>query len=628
MACRGSAVQVRLAPSEFPFPKKKMQYFLKLIFLLNPKEKKRLLLLLFSSVIMAILDVVGISSIMPFFAILSNPTIINTNKILNKIYNYFNFSTNDEFLLFAAIFAFITIIISLIFKTFNTYALNKYTRLANARVSSSLLKIYFDKPFSWYATVHRPDLITNLISIVGDVISGGLRSILIIATQGILSFAILVTLFIANSNIAIILGITFSVIYLIIIFFTSNILNRLGKERVKANQEMISKLNEIFSVYKSIKIANLENIYSKKYEIPLYKNAKVFTFIDVLSILPKFFIEAITIGIILLLIIFSLSNNSESFSEIIPILSLYAFAIYRLMPSLQMLYNGINSFKFSWPSIDLIYSEFKSSRKNNPSKYKIRRKFSDFQKITFKKNILLKNIHFQYPGSDYKALKGINLDIKKNTIIGLVGETGSGKSTTIDIISRLLIFQKGTFEIDGKDISSVDIKSWQNSIGYVPQQIYLNSSSIMENIAFGVEFKNINMKLIERASKIANLHNDVINDMPERYQTKVGDLGIKLSGGQCQRVAIARALYHRPEVLIFDEATSSLDNLTEEAVMNSIINLKNKMTIILVAHKLSTIKKCDNIYLFRNGKIVDEGNYRDLKSRNKLFQRMLKIEQN
>ena len=577
---------------------------------------------------MAILDIVGISSIMPFFAILANPEIINTNKILNKTYNYFNFTTNNEFLLFAAIFAFITIIISLIFKTFNTYALNKYTRLANARVSSSLLKIYFEKPFSWYITVHRPDLITNLISIVGNVISGGLRSVLIIATQGILSFAILITLFIANSYIAIILGITFLIIYSIIIFFTANILNNLGKDRVKANQEMISKLNEIFSVYKSIKLGNIEDFYSKKYEKPLYKNAKIFSYIDILSILPKFFIEAITIGIMLLIIIFSLSNNSESFAEIVPILTLYAFATYRLMPSLQMLYNGINSFKFSWPSIDLIYSEFKNARKKKPSKVKIKSKFDDIQKITFKKNIVLKNIHFQYPGSDFKALKGINLDIKKNTIIGLVGETGSGKSTTVDILSGLLNVQKGTFEIDGKDINSVDIKSWQKSIGYVPQQIYLNSSTIMENIAFGVEFENINMELIKRASKIANLHNDVINDMPEKYQTNVGDLGIKLSGGQCQRVAIARALYHRPDILIFDEATSSLDNLTEEAVMNSIINLKNKLTIILIAHKLSTIKNCDNIYLFRNGKIIDEGNYTDLKSNNKFFQRMLKLEQN
>ena len=412
-----------------------MQYLLKVLFLLNPKEKKRLLLLLLSSVTMAILDIVGISSIMPFFAVLANPTIINTNKLLNKTYSYFNFSSNNEFLLFAAIFAFITIIISLLFKAFNTYALNNYTRLVNARVSSSLLNTYFEKPFSWYATVHRPDLITNLLSIVGNVISGGLRSILIIFTQGILSFAILITLFIANSNIAIILGITFLIIYSIIILFTTNILNNLGQERIKANRGMVSILNEIFSVYKSIKIANLENFY---------KNAKVFSFIEVLSILPKLFIEAISIGIIFLIIIISLSNNYKSFAELIPILSLYAFAIYRLMPSLQMLYNGINNYKFSWQSIDLIYSEFRNSKKKKQSKVKSKSKFDKFRKITFKESIVLKDINFQYPGSDFQALKGINLDIKKNNIIGLVGETGSGKSTTIDIISGLLRAQKGT----------------------------------------------------------------------------------------------------------------------------------------------------------------------------------------
>jgi ABC-type multidrug transport system fused ATPase/permease subunit len=200
-----------------------------------------------------------------------------------------------------------------------------------------------------------------------------------------------------------------------------------------------------------------------------------------------------------------------------------------------------------------------------------------------------------------------------------VGATGSGKTTTVDIILGLLIAQKGTLEVDDKIISKQKIRAWQKSIGYVPQSIYLSDDTIAANIAFGIDPKDMNLKAIKRASKIANLHKFVMNELPKKYQTIIGERGVRLSGGQRQRIGIARALYHNPKILILDEATSALDNQTEKAVMDAVNNLNKSITIILIAHRLSTVKKCDKIFILENGKIKNQGTFKELIKINKDF---------
>ena len=211
-----------------------------------------------------------------------------------------------------------------------------------------------------------------------------------------------------------------------------------------------------------------------------------------------------------------------------------------------------------------------------------------------------------------QRLKDISLSIPAKSTVGLVGTTGSGKTTMVDIILGLLEPQKGTLEVDGKIITKQNSRSWQRSIGYVPQHIYLTDNSIAANIAFGVEPKDINQDLVEKASKIANLHNYVINELPKQYHTTIGERGVRLSGGQRQRIGIARALYHESKVLILDEATSALDNQTEKIVMDAIKNLSKDITIILITHRLNTVKNCDKIYLLKNGEIKNEGTFEEL----------------
>jgi ABC-type multidrug transport system fused ATPase/permease subunit len=226
--------------------------------------------------------------------------------------------------------------------------------------------------------------------------------------------------------------------------------------------------------------------------------------------------------------------------------------------------------------------------------------------LSFNKEINLLNIFYNYPDTARVALKNINLKIPAKSTVAFVGPTGSGKTTTIDIILGLLEPQRGTLEVDGTVITNQNLRSWQRSIGYVPQHIYLTDDSIAANIAFGLEKKDIDYDIIEKVSKIANLHNFITNELPKQYQTTIGECGIKLSGGQRQRIGIARALYHNPQVLIFDEATSALDYQTEKVVMDAVNNLSSNITIILIAHRLEIVKNCDIIFNLENGELKEQ----------------------
>ena len=293
-----------------------------------------------------------------------------------------------------------------------------------------------------------------------------------------------------------------------------------------------------------------------------------------------------------------------SINSALPILSLYVFAGYRLMPSLQQIYASFNLITYVSPTVNSLHKELKNLKKFNETKYENR--------IPLNKNISLKDISYSYPNSSKTTLKNININIPAKNTVGIAGVTGSGKTTLIDIILGLLEAQKGKLEVDSKVITNENYIGWQRSIGYVPQNIYLSDDSVAANIAFGENKEDINYDSVEKASKIANLHDFVINELPNKYHSLVGEKGIRLSGGQRQRIGIARALYHNPSVIIFDEATSSLDNDTENMVMNSIEKLGQSKTIILIAHRLSTLKNCDKIFLVDAGEIRKEITYEEL----------------
>jgi ABC-type bacteriocin/lantibiotic exporter with double-glycine peptidase domain len=417
------------------------------------------------------------------------------------------------------------------------------------------------------------------------------------------TLAIITLLVLTDPKLALIVGFSLSIIYGLFFYSIRRYISRIGKKRLVNNQLRFVTVSEAFGAAKEIKIGGLEENYIERFSIPAKIFARTTTSNRVLGQLPHFFFEAVAFGGVMLMILYLMSQKG-SFNEALPIISLYIFAGYRLLPSIKEIYGSFVSITFVGPSFDKLHEDMKNLKSFNS--------IQDKGTLSVNKDIVLKNVNYNYPNASRTTLKDFNLIIPAKSTVGLIGTTGSGKTTTVDIILGLLEPEKGVLEIDGKIITQQNVKSWQRSIGYVPQNIYLSDDTVSANIALGAKPEEICQKTIEKVSKIANLHEFVVKELPKKYQTTIGERGVRLSGGQRQRIGIARALYHNPKVLILDEATSALDNNTEQAVMDAVDNLSKEVTIILIAHRLNTVKRCDKIYLLEKGKIKTQGKFEDL----------------
>jgi len=585
-----------------------MQNIKKFLFLLSSHERKRAGLLLFMMLIMALLDMIGVASILPFIAVLTNPSLIDTNLILNNIFQVstiFGVESYQEFLFVLGIIVFVTLVISIIFKALTTYAQVRFVQMREYSISKRLVEGYLRQPYSWFLSRNSSELGKTILSEVGQVIALGMRPMLEVIAKAMVTIALITLLIIADPNLAMIVSVFLGGTYLLIFYFIRKYINRIGNERLKKNESRFKTIGEAFGAVKEVKVGGLEQVYSKQFSDSALTFAQTQASAQVITHLPRFILEAIAFGGILLIILFVMAQ-SGNFNDALPILSLYVFAGYRLMPALQQIYASCTAISFLSPSLNKLYSDLKENNIGALNENQ------DQGILSLNKKISLRNIKYNYPNTSRAAIKDVSLDIPAKATIGLVGATGSGKTTTVDIILGLLEPQKGTLEVDSQIITNQNSRSWQRSIGYVPQYIYLSDDTIEGNIAFGIDPKDIDKEAVEKASKIANLHNFVIDELPQNYQTTVGERGVRLSGGQRQRIGIARALYNNPQLLILDEATSALDNETEQAVMDAVNNLSQNMTIILIAHRLNTVKNCDIIFKLDDGKLIDQGSFDEI----------------
>ena len=578
----------------------------KISFLLSYKERLQAILLLVMTLIMALIDMLGVASILPFIALITNPEILETNIILKNIYltsKSFGVETKQDFLIIAGIVVFLLLIISISFKALTTYIQIRYIKTCEYSIAMRLINGYLHQTYSWFLNRNSSILGKSILSEVSNVVSRGLMPLMSLITNSFITLTLFGLLLFTEPKITFIAIITISLFYALVYKLNLNLLNKIGKEVFNANEERYKISSEAFGAFKEIKIGDLEETYIKQFSSPSKSIAKNSALWSVLNQVPRFALEAVAFGGMLLIVLFFMTITGD-ITKVLPIIALYAFAGYRLMPAMQKIYISFTSLHYVGPALDSLHNDLRNLKPNVQNIHK--------DSLKLKNNICLKNIHYSYPNSSKTALKNINLIIPANKTIGLVGATGSGKTTTIDIILGLLEAQKGTLEIDGTVININNIRAWQRSIGYVPQQIFLADNTVSSNIAFGVNIDDINQEAVEKAAKIANLHEFIINELPLKYQTTVGERGIRLSGGQRQRIGIARALYHKPKILVLDEATSALDNLTEKSVMNAIKSLENNITKILVAHRLSTVRYCDNIYLFDKGELKSQGTFDEL----------------
>ena len=596
-----------------------MKTLKQLFYLLKVQERKKGLLLLIIITIMALLDMIGVASIMPFMAVLTNPDLIDSNIILNTAFeasNIFGVKTVLQFQFLLGILVFILLIFSITFKAFTMYLQTYFAENIDYSIGKRLVEGYLHQPYGWFLNRNSAELGKSILSEVNAVTSNAFKPLMDLIGKSLSTIAILILLILIDPKLAFIVGFTLILSYGVIFLFTRNFLNRIGLDRFKANSLRYTIVGEAFGAIKEIKIGGLENTYVERFSKPAKVIANRSAAMTLASQIPRLALEAIAFGGLLLTVLY-LMLKSGNINHAVPMIALYAFAGYRLMPALQQIYNAIARIRFVTPALDALCNDMNSLQPINLNN-------NNKDDLIFKKSITLNQVHYHYPNAPKMVLKDINLNIPARSTVALVGTTGSGKTTTVDILLGLLEAQQGNLKVDGRVINKHNLKTWQNSIGYVPQQIYLADDTVSANIAFGKNPEDIDQQAVERAAKIAELHEFVINDLPLKYQTEVGERGVRLSGGQRQRIGIARALYHKPQLLILDEATNALDNLTEEIVMKAVNNLSKDITIIIIAHRLSTVKECDNIFFLEKGELKAQGNFNELVKTNENFSLMTK----
>lgn len=590
----------------------------KILELLTPRERRRAYLLFVMVLVMAFLDMVGIAALFPLMRTLANPDLVSSNPYLSAAFGFFGFSSTRFFLVAMGVAVLAALLFSILFKTFTTYFLLRFSQMRSHSIAQRLIERYLAKPYDWYLNRHSADMGKSILMEVQQVVSGALTPLLQLTAYGTVSIALLGLLIVLTPGLALTVVLVVGTSYALIYLLLRRYLGRIGKARIEANRIRFAVVQETFGGIKEVKLGNLERVMLARFEKPSRRFSATQANAQQVAQLPRYIIEALVFCVMVGALLFFMMQEG-GLEAAVPTLSVFVLASYRLMPALQQVYSHLSTLRFSSPALDSVHKDLVGA----PGTV-LPVRVSPEARLSLKESLRLEDVVYAYPKAASPALKGLNLEIRACTTVALVGTTGSGKTTTVDIILGLLRPQSGRLVVDGKPLD--DIRAWQCNIGYVPQSIFLTDDTVAANIAFGMVEKDIDMEAVMRAAKAANLHDFVSRDLPDGYATKVGERGVRLSGGQRQRIGIARALYRDPEMLILDEATSALDNLTEQAVMDAVRNLGHRKTIILIAHRLSTVEKCDKIFLLENGGVVAQGTYDELLASNAHFAAMVRGE--
>ncbi len=554
---------------------------------------------------MAVIDMLGVASIFPFISLMSNPQLIETNDLLIYLYKkstYLGINNTKQFLFLFSYAVFILLIFSLSLRALTIYVQVRFCLMREYSIGKLLVEKYLYQPYSWFLNKNSSDLGKNILSEVNQVIYQIIVPMMNLITQGTIIIALLLLLILIDTMLALKIALVLISAYGIIYFLMKNFLYKIGLQRLMSNKERFMITNEAFGSFKELKLGGFEENYIKRFSQPAKRYAYNQSLAEVIGLIPRYFIEALAFGgLIIIVVIFM--NRGGDFVKLVPIISLYAFVGYRIIPALQQSYNALTQLKFSSSALKNLYNDLVILKSN-------KKKYNEKRTISLNDSIELKNVYFNYSNNNFHTLKNINLKIPAFKTVGIIGRTGSGKTTLIDILIGLLDIKRGHMSVDGYKINHANIKSWQRNIGYVPQQIYLSDDTILANIAFGIEKENIDINAVIKAAKIADLDNFISKELPDGYYTVVGERGIRLSGGQRQRIGIARALYHKPEIIVLDEATSALDIKTEKNIMSALFMIKEKMTIIIVAHRSSSIQNCDKIFVIDKGEINEHDKFK------------------
>lgn len=568
-------------------------------------------------VVMALLDMIGIASILPFMSVLANPDVVVSNRYLAFAYHRLGFASPGAFLSFLGLTVFLLLLLSTAFKALTTYCLLRFSQMREYAIGRRLVAAYLRQPYDWFLNQHSADLGKAILSEVAQVINGSVVPMMQMIAQGAVSLAIVGLLVSVNVKVAAIMIVGLGMIYAVIYLSLRRYLSKIGADRVESNRLRYQVTHDTFGGIKDVKVAGLEGSSLKRFDAPARRYAQYQTASQLAAQLPRYALEIVALGGMLSLAIYAMSIPG-GLTAALPLMALYGLAGFRLMPALQQIYVHLTRIRFSSPALDRLHADVRALTGADTQSTPV----GNAAPMPLNAGLAMDGVTYRYPNAQSAAVNNLSLYIPAHSVVGLVGTTGSGKTTAVDILLGLLTAQSGQILVDGTPITAANLRNWQRAVGYVPQQVFLIDDTVAANIAFGIAANEIDHAAVERAARIANLHDFVTDQLAQGYCTRIGERGVRLSGGQRQRIGIARALYHDPEILFLDEATSALDNLTEQAVMDAVHNLGHKKTIVLIAHRLSTVRECDTIFILENGRLVDQGTYQGLLQESARFRAM------
>ncbi|MDG2992209.1 ABC transporter ATP-binding protein/permease [Candidatus Synechococcus calcipolaris G9] len=566
------------------------------------------------------LEALGIGLILPLITALEKPEVLN-NVIFWRTESIPLSPQEQRFWLIVISSGFGALyLVKNVYLTFSSYIQIKFLIRKQLKFSTRLFNNYLFKPYTFHLQHNTSTLIQRIGGEVSILFTGVLFHLLVFVAEVAVVSAI-VGLLIANEPlISLIVVACLSVLTLVFYKLLRRKISQAGKIRLEYGQKITQNLLEGLGAVKEVKVLQRENFFLDDYIHNFQISQSSNLFLLVANVLPRFYIETLAIVSLVLIIVVGLLQDNN-ISSILPTVSLFAVAAFRLMPSVGRIMGSMNSVIYSIHAVDAIYDDYLESTHTLPLANQNQESESpNYRGQLLGDRIELLDVHYQYPQSDKKSLDGVSLKIHQGEMVGFVGSSGAGKTTVIDVILGLLRPSQGDVQVDGQSIYE-NLGGWQRQIGYIPQAMFLSDDTLRNNIAFGLSADLIDETALMTAVRAAQLE-DFVAELPQGLDTMVGERGVRLSGGQRQRIGIARAIYHNPSVLVMDEATAALDNQTEAGVMEAVQAFSGEKTILIIAHRLSTVMNCDRLYLLDKGQIIAQGTYRELLETSPQFQAM------
>jgi ABC-type multidrug transport system fused ATPase/permease subunit len=564
------------------------------------KSKKTIVYLFFLLLLTMVLEFLGLGVMVPVLGLIVSDDFITKYPSINDFIKSQGM-TRQTLILWSIVCMLTFYLFKICFLLYSSWRQAKFNAELTKDIQVKLFEGYLSQPYLFHLDRNSSTLLYN-IQREENYLSHVVQALLAILSDIALILGIFAMLLLANTGLAIFTVGIFLIFGLILNKLTQNKLKDAGKNREFHETIMFKNVIQSLGGVKDVILFGKQHFFLTIFTRHAKERSKVFVSQGVIQQIPKLYFELLSVLMLVTIVVYYIFNDYD-LNSILPTLGLFMLACLRVIPTANRMSISFQTLKFTVPVINKLYNEIKLVTNHSAAN-------GAYQSFCLKESIVISQLSFTYPGKKGAVLKDISIQIKKGETIGFLGPSGAGKTTLIDLILGILKPQNGYIMVEGMDIYE-NLRGWQNQIGYVPQTIYLLDDSIRKNIAFGIEDEMINDDEVRKSLKLAHLEH-YVNALPQGLETTVGERGVKLSGGQRQRIGLARALYHNPGILVLDEATSALDSKTENDVMNAIRELKGTKTILIIAHRMSTILHCDRLYVIEDGKVCKTGKPHDI----------------